>query len=224
MSDNFVQKTANTGTTTAAVTLAGVIAGNDIVVFAFDGSTASPTTLSVADGQGSYTARGTQISDTTDLVAGRIFTLENANAGSHVITVTVTTGDSCFLMAVEVGSSSGVSAFSGANQASQTNPGTVADTLSSGSVTVTAAATLLGFSTDSSSVTPSDEPATGSGFTTRDNNTSTAIGAYRLESIAASANAAATATAVTGTHNFLTFGVAILNGGVTDTLMAQTIF
>jgi hypothetical protein len=226
VSDLFVQQVNATTASgsTAAATITGVVAGNTLIAFAFDGSTASPATQTVSDAQGSYTLQGSAAVDATDLVWGAVYTLTNANAGSHTVTVTFPGGsDACFICVVEVGTTAGISAFSGSNSLGQTSPGTGTDALgASATVTVTGPSTLLGFSTDSASVTPSDEPATGTGFTTRTNNTSTTIGAFRLESTAASANAAATATAITGTHNFITLGVAILNAaGSPDTLMGQ---
>lgn len=213
MSDNFVQKSNGSGTTTAVATLNGVVAGNTIVAFAFNGTTSVPTVLSVADGQGSYTAQGARALDGVDNVVGQGFTLVNANSGTHTITATTDTGGACFIEVVEIGTVSGSSAFSGANQQHQAAPGTGTDAVSSTSVTITAAATLVGFSTDSASVTPADEPAVGTGFTGRDNATNATIGAFRLETGDFPANQAATFTANTGTDQFLTFGIAILNGG-----------
>lgn len=224
MSDNFVQKSSASGTTTAVATLTSVVAGNAIVAFFFNGQNGLTATLAVADGQGSYVARGTAISDIADNVTGRSFTLENANAGSHTITGTTNIGQACFIEVVEVGTSAGASAFSGANQAVQIIPGTGANALSSGNATITAAATLVGMCADTASANPVDEPATGTGFTSRDNAANATIGAYRLETGAFATDQAATATAITGTHTFLTFGVAILNAGVigqTFTLMGQ---
>lgn len=215
MSDNFVQKASATGTTTAQVTLPGVAAGNAIVVQFFNGQNGATATLSVSDGL-SYTALGSAIADATDNVTGQSFVLLNASAGSHVITGTTNAGQACEIHATEVGTTAGVAALAGSNQAFQSNPGTGANILSSGAIPIIGPATVVGFCTDSASTNPTDEPAIGSGFTTRDNAASTTIGAFRLESGAFSTNQAATFTAITGTHNFLTFGVAILNaaGGV----------
>jgi fibronectin-binding autotransporter adhesin len=210
MSDNFVQQGFNSNTTTCVATLAGVVAGNSIVAFLFNAGTGGGIT-GVSDGQGAYTIEGPQATDSTNNVRGQAFVLQNANAGSHTITGTVQTGDNCVIIVVEVGSSAGVSAFSGANSQFQSGPGTGTDAVSSRSVTVTGAATLIAFSTDSSSVNVADEPAVGTGFTTRLNNTDSSIGAYRLESGAVAANIAGTFTANTGTDNFVTLAVAILN-------------
>lgn len=213
MSDNYVQKNSAGGVGTAVATLTGVTAGNAIVAFFFNGTSSTPTALSVADGQGAYTAQGARALDASDNVVGQGFTLLNANAGSHTITGTTDGGASCFIEVIEVGTVAGASAFSGANQLHQSAPGGGTDALTSNSATATGAATLVGFSTDSASVTSTDEPNAGTGFTSRDNNTSGVIGAYRLETKAIAANAAATFTAPTGSHEFLTFAIVILNGG-----------
>lgn len=210
MSDNFVQKSSGTGTTTAAVTLNSVVAGNAIWAVFINGQN-SAATLSVSDGQGAYTALNSSVSDATDNVTGQGFLLLNANAGTHTITGTTNSGQACEIHVMEIGTTAGLSALAGSNSASQTNPGTGANAVSSGSMTISAAATVAGFSTDSHSTNPTDEPAVGTGFTTRDNGASTTIGAFRHESGAFATNQAATFTAITGTDTFLTFGVAILN-------------
>ncbi len=225
MSDNFVQVATGSGTTTAPVTLAGVVGGNDISVCFGIGSSSTPTIFSVADAQGAYTPRGALVQDAADAVAVQWFTLENANAGTHNIVGTSDSGSALDIIAVEVGTTAGASAFSGANQAHQSAPGTGTDGLSSGNVTVTAASTLLGISFDSASTNTADEPVAGTGFTSRLAALSTACGVYRLESKAVSATAPATFTAVLGASEFLTLGIAILNASATPpptiTLMGQ---
>lgn len=223
MSDNYLQNAEASGTTTAVATLTLVTAGSSIVAVLWDGSGAA-SIHTVADGQGSYTAQGPSAFDNVNNVWVQVFVLENANAGTHVITGTIDASAACFLKVVEVGAS-GAGAFSGANSLQQTSPGTGADALSSGTVTVTGAATLIAMSTDSASVNTADEPAAGTGFTSRDNNANGTIGAWRLESKAVAADAAGTFTANTGTDRFVTAAVAILNGGGGgDTLMAQAVF
>lgn len=220
MSDQYLQNAEASGTTTAVATLNGVTAGSAIVAFLWDGSNAAgPTTHTVDDGT-AYTSRGPSALDNVNAVWVQGFVLENAGSGTHTITGTIDTGNACFLKVVEVGAS-GAGSFSGANSQFQNSPGTGADVVSSGSATVTAAATLIAMSTDSSSVAPSDEPAAGTAFTSRDNNANGTIGAWRLESKAVSAAAAGTFTAITGTNRFVTAAVAILNPAGGDTLMAQ---
>lgn len=223
MSDNYVQSANNTGTTTVLVTLTSVVAGNAIVAIAFDGNNATPAVHTLADAQGSYVAKGTAQSDSGNAVWGQAYILENANAGTHAATFTVTVGETCFLILIEVGTTANPG-YSDAQSALQSNPGTGADALTTAAVTIGSASTLVAFSTDTSSASASDEPATGTGFTTRVNNANSVIGAFRLESKAAAANAAGTFTAITGTHNFMTFALAVLNAtAAADTLMGQAV-
>jgi hypothetical protein len=216
MSDLFVQvvtRTTNVDTTTSSVTVTSVVAGNTLVAFAFVGNTSAPVLHSVADGQATYTAQGSALADGTNNVWGQAYVLENANAGSHVVTFTTSAGNSCWIGVVEVGST-GTGSTSGQNSAFQSGPAAGANTLTSGNATVTAAATLVGMSVDTSSAATSDEPTAGTSpiaFTSRQNNAVSVEGAYRIETAAASTNAAATAGPVTNAHNFMTFVVAILN-------------
>jgi hypothetical protein len=155
------------------------------------------------------------LQDGTNNVFGQAYVLQNANAGSHTVTGTVDSGAACWIAVVEIGSIA--AGFSGANSALQAAPGAGANILDSGVITVTGNATLVGFAVDTSSVTPSDEPTAGTSpivFTSRENNATTVMGAYRIFTAAAGANADVTAGSVTGAHRFMTFGVAILNGAV----------
>lgn len=196
------------GGTTDTATLTGVIAGNTIAVYGFDGNSLSAGPSSVVDGQGSYTAQGTAVA-TGDFVAGRIFTLQNANAGTHAIVATATVA---FLVAVEM--SAPTSGAIGTNAAAQSNPGTATDALSSGSVAVSASATLGAFAVDTAVVDVTKCPAAGTGFAALGNAANSVIGSWRLSAKTVAANAPALATAVTGTDNFITLGAAILNSGV----------
>lgn len=203
------------GSTTATTTLAGVTAGSTLVAFAFNGTSSVPATLTVADGQGSYTAQDVIISDATNNVAGRAFTLQNANAGSHTATVSTDSGTSCWIILVE-SSAPTSGAVLGAKGAFQNAPASGADTLTSGSVTFGQSATIIGFSADTASITASDEPTAGTtpnAFTSRGNNTNTAMGAWRLATATASANAAATFGPVTASHQFETFAIVIAEPG-----------
>jgi hypothetical protein len=227
MLDQYIQTAEASGSGSAVASLT-VSAGSAIVAFLWDGSNSSgPTTHTVSDAQGSYTPIGPSALDASNAVWVQVFVLENANAGSHTITGTVDTGNACYLRVAESGSS-GVGAASGANSLFQSGPGGATDAITSGSVTVTAAATLIAMSTDSGQVSIVDDPATGTGFTSRDNNANSTIGSWRLESKAVAANAAGTFTAVLGLDNYVTAAVAILNsggggggGGGTVTLMGQ---
>lgn len=222
MADQFAQDGSNTGTTSVQVILSGVAAGNTLIAFALDGSTTAPATKTVSDGQGSYTALGTPITDATNNIWAQAFYLTNANAGSHTVTATFDATNSVFLCVVEVqGSGTPTS-----NAQVQANPGGTTDIITSGSVTIASAATLIGFSADTSTVGSGNIPLAGTGFTSRDSNFNSAIGSWRLETLAASANAAATFTRNAAiADNFATLGVAVVNAAVvtasTTILMAQ---
>lgn len=213
MTDFYVQSnSANTdpGTLTVTVVLTGVTAGNTLLAFSFNGSsTTSPPV--VGDGQSAtWTVRGSDIADVGDNVVGTIYQLDNANAGTHTVVGTVGVAEDLFLCVVEVATTA-ATPFSGTHGQFQSSPGTGAGAVSSGSMTVSAASTLVSFSTDSASLSAGNEPAAVSG-TSRLNGTAIAIGAWRLQTQAASAAAAGTFTAVAGADSYITLGVAILNG------------
>jgi hypothetical protein len=221
VSDNYVQNSgSNEGTTTASVTLNGVVAGNAIVAFLGDGNNASPTTHTVSDAQGSYTAKGSPSSDGVNGVWIQVFLLENANAGTHNLTGTVDTGNACFLIAVEVGTTTNPS-YQDAKSAFQSNPGTGTDALTTAALTITAASTIVALCNDSG-LAGGNPPVAGTGFTSRGTAASTFIGDWRLETGAFASNHAATATAGAGTggSNFITTGIGIVNGGAAATIIS----
>lgn len=214
MSDNFVQAVSNNtdpGTTTVTVVVNGVTAGNTLVAWSFNGSsTTNPPTI--GDGQNAaWTSRGSDIADPGDNVVGKIFQLDNANGGTHTIVGTVSVAEDLFVLVAEVATTA-ATPFSGTNGQFQSAPGTSAGAVTTGSIPVSGAATLLSFSTDSASLSAGNEPAAVSG-TSRANGTAIAIGAWRLQSQGASAAAAGTFTAVAGGDSYITLGIAILNGG-----------
>lgn len=197
-----------TGTTSFTATMNNVTGGGALVAFLTDGSNASgPTTHTVSDAQGSYTAQGPSALDGTNAVWMQPFVLVNPTPGTHVITGTINTGDLGDLYVVEMDGGG----FSGANSNFQSSPGAGADAITSGSVTVSGPGRLIGMSTDSSTATAGQEPNEGTGFTSVVHDVSSIIGSWRIETKAVAANAAATFTAVTGTHNFVSGAVAVLN-------------
>lgn len=211
MSDQYVQSLNATGTSTASVTLTGVVAGNVLGAFGFNGSGATPATHSVADGQATYTP-GVNAGDATDNVFAESYSLKNANAGSHTITFTTEVASVCFICAFESGGDT--TATITTNAAFQSSPGAGANALNSGNCTASQAGTLVGFAADCASVAASDEPTAGTSpnsFTSRANNANSVMGAWRLESAAVSATAAATAGPVTTTDRFITLGIFIPN-------------
>ncbi len=211
MSDNYVQSGANTGTTTVAVTLTGVVAGNTLVAFLGDGTTSGPGTHTASSNNGGSLTAGGTATDSGDAVWFGCFTLPNANSGSHTVTGTLDSGNGAFMIVAEIGSTAGASSVTDTKAVHQSAPGTGTDALSSGTVTISAASTLVAFSADTASASTSDEPAAGTGFTSRVNAANGTIGAYRLTTKALSSSAAATFTAITGGDQFITFGVSVLN-------------
>lgn len=220
MADQYVQTVSGTGTTTVQVTLNGVVAGNALVAFGWDGGgTGNPATATCSDAQGSYTAQATTAGRDANSVFIKAFVLENANSGTHSPTLTLPTGDAAAINLAEIGAS-GAGSTSGENAASQSGPGTTNDAVSSGSVTVTGACTIVAVSADTAVVDVTKEPASGTGFTSRDSGANTTIGSWRLESGAFSSNHAGTFTAITGTDQFITAAVAIKNpAGSSNQLM-----
>lgn len=218
--DNFVQQNSGSaGATTCSATLTSVVAGNTIVAYLFNGGSTSGGITGVADAQGAYTSKGPAPADAVDAVVGQTFVLQSATSGTHAITGTVT-NTACEIFVVELGTTAGASAFSGANGAFQSSPGTGTDAVSSGSATITGAATLLAFSVNTPvGNVPADEPAVGTGFTSRASGADNVIGAWRLSSKAASSSAAGTFTAASGqgASSYITFGTGILNATVTAT-------
>lgn len=218
MSDGYIQSgVGSTGTTTDSVTLTGVAAGSTLVAFLCCGSDSAPASSAVADGQGSYVGATHSAGDGANFVFVKPFVLINATAGTHVITGTLPSGAAAFIAAVEVvAAASG--AFLGDNASFQNPPGSGTDTISTGTITgITGAATLVGMAMDSASASGSAEPTAGTGFTSRINNANTTIGAYRIETKAVSANAAATWTPTVPADNHLSAAVAILNSAPSTT-------
>lgn len=221
MSDLFVQATSAYGTGSASPTLTGVTAGNTIVAFLVSGGGA-PSSPGVSDSQGAYTARGPAALDSGNNVWFQAYVLENANAGSHAATAVGLAGNGTGCHLVEVGSSG--ASFSGANSNFQSAVGGATDAITTGSMTVTGAATIVAMATDSGNVNVTLEPTPGTGFTGRDAGTNGDIGSWRVETGAFSSAHAATFSPPSPTSPYVSAGVAILNvgsGGGGDSLMGM---
>jgi hypothetical protein len=206
----YIQSNSGGGTTSDSVALT-VSQGNTIVAFAWVGSNFNPTLHSVADGQGTYGAIGSVVTDSSNNIWSQVYTLENANAGLHTITFTSDSGADLFLVVAECSAPTS-GATIGAIGQFQASVGTTADALTSTSITIAAPAALLAMTSDTSNVNTADCPAAGTGFTSQAFGASSAIGSWRLESQAVSANAAGTFTAIVGSSRFLTHAIAILDG------------
>jgi trimeric autotransporter adhesin len=210
--DGFVQKATGTAAgPNPSATLNSVALGNALVAFLLNGDAAGSIS-GVSDGQGAYAVKGSLLDDTVNAVELEVFLLLNANAGTHVITGSCPSSAGSQITVVEVATTSGASAYSDVNGAVQASPGTGANAVTSGSVAVGAGSTIIAFSTDSASTATADEPAVGTGFTTRDNGANSFIGAFRLETGAFAAANGGTFKANTGTDRFVTAAIAILNG------------
>lgn len=220
----FIQKANGTGTTTASATLT-VSAGSTLVAFCWLGSSSTPTLHSCADGQGSYTAQDVPIIDGGNSIWAQVFTLQNANAGSHTAVFTSDAGQAVEIELVELTAPT-TGAVIGAKGLDQASPGTTTDALTSGSITNggSASATLLAMCSDTSNVNAADCPAVGTGFTSRDSTADSTIGSWRLESKSVSASAAATFTAIDGASRFVTVAVMIAEpagGAVNDAYLTM---
>lgn len=218
MSDQFVQAAAEASGVTAAIASITVVnAGATLVAFMFDGSVSSTPAVNtvVSSVNGAFSPGATDV-DGTNFVWGRVYTLANVSAGAHTVTGTLTTGGACDLFVVEVNGTP-TSPVSDTKAQFQNAPGTANDAISSLSLTIPSAVTIIAFSTDSASASGANSPTVGTGFTTRGNGANSTIGAWRLESITASSNAAGTFKAVAGGDNYVTLAAAILNAAGAST-------
>lgn len=207
--DNYVQSVCNFATSgVVTVSITGVVASNTLLGFAYNGNSAT-TPPTVGDGQNAtWPAKGAAVLDATNLVAAQVYELDVATSGTHTV-VTNSLASGGFLCVVEV-TTTATTPFSDAKGQHQAAPGTGAGALSTTSITVTSASTLVSLSTDTSIVNVVDEPTNVSG-TSRNSGTNVEIGSWRLQSQAASTSASGTFTAIIGTDDFVTMGVAIKN-------------
>jgi hypothetical protein len=208
MPDQYVQKNRGSGTTSATVTLTGVTAGNAIVAFLFDGASSSPTTKTVNDGT-AYTA-GLTAADAGNAVWGGIFTLQNAAGGDHTIVGTLDAGAGVELFVFEIQAPTS-GAILDTKAFFSNSPGTGTDGITSGTLTIGSAATVVAISTASNTTSAGSIPNAGTGFTSRESGTSATIGAWRTETGAFSSNHGGTFTAPVGTDGFVTLAVAVAN-------------
>lgn len=183
------------GTQTGSLT--GVTAGNTIVVFLANYSTAA--TAACSDGQGSYTA---DVDTGSNLIRSQSFHLANANAGTHSIAVT-NTGTYYAVWAVEITAPTSSPYDIGAGQY-QSAPGGGTDACTSGSFTTTQTNDLiLGFIGVNGQT-----PAVGTGFTDRGLSTGSAAVETRVESKLFATAGATAATYTTSGASCATIGLA----------------
>lgn len=214
MADQSLQWLAGPGGTTTDTKAITVSAGSTIVAWLTDGSTNSISGFGVSDGTAYSPATNGGAVDGSNFVAGEVFWLQNASAGTH--TVIGTTGGSAaqIFLAEVLGPATGAHISDAAQF--QGAPTTGANAVTSGNMTIATAVTILALSTDSSVVNAGNEPNVGTGFTTRLNGTGS-IGSWRLESGSASTTSAATFTAIANDPH-VTWAIAIANAsGATST-------
>jgi len=209
-----------------AQTITGVTAGSTIVAICANATAAVPATHSCADAQGSYTP-GTPANDGASTWVNTFY-LPNANSGSHVVTFTSDATCTLFITLVELSGPTS-SPVPGTNGNAQTSPGTAHGAVTSNAVTISGAATLLGFCVDAQGGGASDEPAVDDGSVTGNvftlvtaGDDSATFGSWTIAKISKSSDTAATFTAITGTHRFVTLGIAVLEpGGSGPTINTQ---
>jgi hypothetical protein len=153
--------------TTIAVTLTGVAAGNALVAFVARNSTVAIN--SVNDGA-SYTAAADGIChNTTDNESSSVYYLLNAGSGSHTVTVTFAS-DVTYrrLRVLEISGIATSAAADGAAHQAQNGVGTTTDSISSSATASTTNANdfILGLTQDTTAVDPgSGTLAAGTGYT-----------------------------------------------------------
>jgi len=143
--------------TTIAVTLTGVTAGNNLVVHG--GWAGTGNTATVSDGSAFSTADA-QRNDTTNNQASQVYVRENVGSGSHVITLTVSSAAAFRrIRAYEVSGCATASSVDKSTGQNQLSPGTGANGVSSGASAATTQANdfVMGFSQN---ITEND-PGTG---------------------------------------------------------------
>jgi hypothetical protein len=215
VADQFAQTAKGSGTTTAQATLSNVKAGATLVCHGYNNNNASPAVMTAADGQGSYTALGAIIGDGANGEGARVFKLENANAGSHTVTLTTDSGNACTVMLTEVSTGAGVGAVVGFNQAFLTGPGAGVDAMLSGPAYCPDLCTILVMASDTMSTSGSDTPLVGANPQATKRANGTEVGAWQLSSFGQPFPVdyiPGKSTAPNGSHNFLISAVAILNG------------
>ena len=151
-----VNDSGSGGTTTIAVTITGVTAGNTLVAFVGNGDPAGTTTVTVSDGA-SYTQAGSYTRDTVNTQMSSVFYLENAGSGSHTVTATLSSArDYRRIRVIEISGLQISSSLDGAVSAYQASPGTGTDGISAANISLNTNANnfLLGLTQNTGDVDP----------------------------------------------------------------------
>lgn len=192
------------GSTTIAATLNGVTAGNHLI--AHVGWSSSTATCSVSDG----TAYSTGDSDRDDTNQdGQVFYLENAGAGSHTITATLSTSQS--FRRIRVCEVSGLATSSSKDQATgQAQSATTSPSSSASAATTNANDFVMGFTQNGGDADPgSTTLSAGATYTLSGSNN-----ILGLESKSVAATGAQTATfGSTNSKTFTTHVIAFKEAG-----------
>ena len=170
MAGTLIQSTAVTVTsgTSGAITITGVTAGSTLVLHTGWDVSNSAAITGVSDGN-AYTDGDTTRTDAGNTEASAVSFLQNASAGSHTITVSMSaTAPVIYLRVHEIG---GVVTSGGVNRSTgqvQTSPGTATDGVSSSATAATTAANcfVLGVSQNNSQGPPGTGSfSAGTGYT-----------------------------------------------------------
>lgn len=209
--------------TTIAVTLTGVVAGNHLVAFLGWEDVSSTLTAGVSDGS-AFSVGAPAVHHGADTQDGEVFYRENVGAGSHTITGTIS-GATGFrrLRVLEVSGLATASSLdvTGVGQA-QTPAGTGANAVSSTATGATTNATdfVMGFSQDTSESDPATGTVTaGTGYTISGSDVLLSV-----ESKSVAATGAQTATFTQSVNNNrVTHVVPFKEAAGGDTLMGQVL-
>jgi len=182
-----------------------ITANSTIIVFGTRGDGSGATITASDPTNGSYQALGPQQNDGTTATSIQSFYFKNAAAGTYTISLTSTGSNALGGWFYEC---TGQNLAPTGNSAIFLSGISGTDALSSGSVTISASATLVGYAAEFSGTTA--VPAAGTGFTPDGSSTDGSIGSQRVEHKSASSNAAATFTAGVSTEACAAFGVAVL--------------
>lgn len=204
-----VDDVASASTQTA--TLTGVTAGNTLVCFTGWSDSAGTRTCTVSDGA-TYTSAAAKVSGGTDVQASQVFILENVQAGSHAVVMTLNSAAQFRrIRVIEVSGLVWMGAVDKSARAQQNIPGTTANAISSGASAATLGSFefVLGLTQNTTQSDPGTGTLTaGTGYTI--SGTNLILG---IESKSITVNAAQTATFTQSVNNSHTTHVLTLKVG-----------
>ena len=193
-----------------------ISAGSTIVVFGTRGDASGATITASDPTNGTYTALGPQQNDGSTNTSIQSFYFQNAASGTYTISLTSAGSNGIGGWFYEC---SGQNIAPTGNSAVYLSGASGTDALTSGNVTISGSATLLGYAAEFSGTTA--VPAVGTGFSSDGSSTDGTIGSQRVEHKSASSTAAATFTAGVSTEAAAAFGVAVLEPVTGPTINTQ---